>query len=213
MSIDAPSPARATSRPSSPVLVAVGAAFVLASAVGGARVWRVPEPARLGTLPDFRLVERSGRTLSLADLRGRPWVADFIFTQCGGACPAMTGRMARLRRELPDGVRLVSFTVDPGHDTPEVLAGYARAFGADERWLFVTGPQKDLYALSVAGFKLAAMEVPAGERSPGGDGPFLHSSKLTLVDGGGTIRGYYDSTDEEAMRALAADATALQGRR
>jgi protein SCO1/2 len=167
----------------------------------------------MGALPDFRLTERSGRPLSLADLRGRPWVADFIFTQCGGACPAMTARMVRLRRDLGTDVGLVSFTVDPAHDTPEALARYAATFGADASWRFVTGTQKDLYALSVGGFKLAAMEVPPGEQTAGADGPFLHSSKFVLVDGEGVIRGYYDSTDEQAMRALVADAGLLQAGR
>jgi protein SCO1 len=218
----APTQATATPRSSGRVLGLVGAILVAAGAVAvvGARARRAPEPPRLGALPAFRLVERSGRPLSLADLRGRPWVADFIFTQCAGACPAMTARMARLRRDVPPDVQFVSFTVDPAHDTPEVLARYAASFGADEGWRFVTGPAKDLYALSVAGFKLAAMEVPPGEQLPtddrgrwmqaaGGDGPFLHSSKFVLVDGAGVIRGYYDSTEEAAMRTLAADAAAL----
>jgi cytochrome oxidase Cu insertion factor (SCO1/SenC/PrrC family) len=207
----APAKATATPRSSGRILGLVGAILVAAGAVAvvGARARRAPEPPRLGSLPDFRLVERSGRPLSLADLRGRPWVADFIFTQCAGACPAMTARMARLRRDVPPDVQFVSFTVDPAHDTPEVLARYAASFRADEGWRFVTGPAKDLYALSVAGFKLAAMEVPPGEQAAGGDGPFLHSSKFVLVDGAGVIRGYYDSTEEAAMRTLAADAAAL----
>jgi protein SCO1/2 len=206
----APTQATAAPRSSGRVLGLVGAILVAAGAIAvvGARARRAPEPPRLGSLPEFRLVERSGRPLSLADLRGRPWVADFIFTRCAGACPAMTARMARLRRDVPPDVQFVSFTVDPAHDTPEVLARYAASFHADEGWRFVTGPAKDLYALSVAGFKLAAMEVPPGDPA-GGDGPFLHSSKFVLVDGAGVIRGYYDSTEEAAMRALAADAAAL----
>jgi protein SCO1/2 len=159
-------------------------------------------------------VDRSARAVGLADLRGQPWVADFIFTQCAGACPAMTARMARLRRELPAGVRSVSFTVDPGHDTPAALGRYAAGFGADEGWLFLTGAQKDLYLLSTGGFKLAAMEVPPDQRdAAGGDGPFLHSSKFVLVDGAGVVRGYYDSTDEGAVRSLVADARALSSAR
>ena len=222
MPTDAPTQATATPRSSGRVLGLVGAILVAAGAVAvvAARARPAPEPPQLGSLPDFRLVERSGRPLSLADLRGRPWVADFIFTQCGGACPAMTARMARLRRDVSPDVQFVSFTVDPAHDTPEVLARYAATFRADEGWLFVTGPAKDLYALSVAGFKLAAMEVPPADQPPtddrgrwmqaaGGDGPFLHSSKFVLVDGAGVIRGYYDSTEEAAMRTLAADAAAL----
>jgi protein SCO1/2 len=196
--------------------IAAGAALAVASlgaAVALRSLARVPEPQRYSTLPAFHLTERSGRPLSSGDLRGRIWVADFIFTQCGGTCPAMTSRLARLRRELPAAVRFVSFTVDPAHDTPEVLARYADAFKAGPDWLFATGPQKDLYDLSVGGFKLAALEVPAGERAAGGDGPFLHSSKFTLVDGEGVIRGYYDSTDEVAMRALVSDASVLAGAR
>jgi protein SCO1/2 len=209
-------PSAVAPRPSGLVLALVGAGLVTAGALAilGSRVLgRAPAPPHLGSLPDFRLIERSGRPLSLGDLRGRPWVADFIFTQCGGACPAMTARMARLRREVPSEVPFVSFTVDPAHDTPEVLSRYAATFHADESWRFVTGGQKDLYELSVDGFKLAAMEVPAGERASGGDGPFLHSSKFVLVDAEGVIRGYYDSTDEQAMRALAADASTLRTRR
>lgn len=174
-----------------------------------------PEPAlpRLGTLPAFQLVERSGRPLTSASLRGKIWVSDFIFTTCGGACPAMTARMARLRREVPDEVVFVSFTVDPAHDTPEALSRYAASFKADDRWLFVTGPQKELYKLSTDGFKLAAMEVPPEEQKAGGDGPFLHSSKFVLVDRFGDIRGYYDSTDEDEMNELMADITRLQDER
>jgi len=212
----APPSSAATPRPSGRVLALVGAALVAAGAVAllsGRVLGRVPEPPRMGALPDFRLTEPSGRPLSLADLRGRPWVADFIFTRCGGACPAMTARMARLRRDLSTDVAFVSFTVDPAHDTPEVMARYAATFRADESWHFLTGPQKDLYDLSVGGFKLAAMEVPAAEQAVGGDGPFLHSSKFVLVDAEGVIRGYYDSTDEQAMRALLADAAVLQAGR
>jgi protein SCO1/2 len=188
-------------------LIAAGALVLVGTRLVGRGT---TEPPRLGVLPDFHLMERSGRMVGRADLSGQPWVADFIFTQCGGACPAMTARMARLRRELPAGVRSVSFTVDPGHDTPPTLARYAAGFGADGDWLFVTGPQKDLYDLSTGGFKLAAMEVSPDQREAGGDGPFLHSSKFVLVDGQGVVRGYYDSTDEQALRALVSDARALK---
>ena len=172
-----------------------------------------PAPPRppLGQVPDFRLLERSGQAVTRGDLLGRPWVADFIFTSCAGVCPAMTARMARLRREAPAGqVRFVSFTVDPARDTPEVLARYAAKAGAGPDWLFVTGPQKDLHALATAGFKLAAMEVPLGQEQ-GADGPFLHSGKFVLVDREGAIRGYYDSDDEEEMGALARDLPRMAG--
>jgi len=212
MPMAAPAQERPAPRLGGPLLavLAVGLLASLGAAVAVRTLSRAPEPPRFSRLPEFRLVDGSGRPLALADLRGRPWVADFIFTRCGGTCPVMTARMARLRRDLPADIAFVSFTVDPAHDTPEVLTRYAAGFGADASWRFVTGAQKDLYDLSVGGFKLAAMEVPPGEQAAGGDGPFLHSSKFVLVDGEGVIRGYYDSTDERAMRALVADAGLLR---
>ena len=166
---------------------------------------------RFGRLPEFSLQDHHGDPATLAGLKGRIWVADFIFTRCGGACPAMTARMSRLRHDVPDEVAFVSFTVDPANDTPEVLARYAANFKSDARWRFVTGRRTDLYALSTDGFKLAAMEVPAAQQRPGeGDGPFLHSSKFVLVDRFGEIRGYYDSTDEDDVKKLAMDIARVQ---
>jgi cytochrome oxidase Cu insertion factor (SCO1/SenC/PrrC family) len=185
----------------------LGAAILIAAACQPAAR---DEPPRYGRLPEFSLQDQLGRPVTRAGLAGRIWVADFIFTHCAGACPAMTARMARLRREVPDEVAFLSFTVDPANDTPEVLTRYAANFNAGPRWRFVTGPPKELYALSTNGFKLAAMEVPPEEQKAGGDGPFLHSSKFVLVDGLGDVRGYYDSTDEDDMKNLAADVARIQ---
>ena len=187
---------------------------LLALTAGGAACARSAadrELPRLFTVPEFSLVERSGRPATLSALRGRPWIADFIFTRCPSVCPAMTARMAALRTRLAGTpVRFVSFSVDPGNDTAEVLARYAATAGADADWWFVTGPMRDLHALSTEGFKLAAMENAPGAETA--DGPFLHSSKFVLVDGEGVIRGYYDSEDEAALRALEADARRLASR-
>jgi protein SCO1/2 len=188
-------------------LYSLGAAFLALAACAPMKKGDLP---RFGRLPDFSLQDHRGHPATLAGLKGRIWVADFIFTRCGGACPAMTARMSRLRHEVPDEVAFVSFTVDPANDTPEVLARYAANFKGDPRWRFVTGRQKDLYALSTDGFKLAAMEVPPAEQEAGGDGPFLHSSKFVLVDRFGDIRGYYDSTDENEVKKLAADIAHIQ---
>jgi protein SCO1/2 len=189
-------------------LAGAGTALVLL-----ARVLVRPEPPPvISRLPAFALVDSGGRPVTADDLRGRPWVADFIFTRCAGACPAMTARMAALRREAPDGVRFVSLTVDPAHDTPEVLDRYARAVGAGEDWLFLTGTQEALYRLAIEGFKLGVEEVPPARQTPG-DGPFLHSSHFVLVDGQGRVRGYYDSTEAEALERLRRDLAALRGER
>src|SRR5688572_6396063 len=81
----------------------------------------------LGPAPEFQLTERSGKPLSRADLAGKVWIADFIFTRCAGPCPRMTSELKRVQDELAaeTDLRLVSFTLDPAHDTPEVLGGYA----------------------------------------------------------------------------------------
>jgi cytochrome oxidase Cu insertion factor (SCO1/SenC/PrrC family) len=190
----------------------VAAAGLIAAAAGMyLRRDRPPALPVLGTVPPFALVERSGRTMTLADLRGRPWVAAFIFTRCGGICPTMTARMKDLRTDAPT-VDLVSFSVDPEHDTPEVLQAYARQHRLDDRWWLLTGTTEALHALARDGFKLAAAAVPPEEQQAQGDGPFLHSSRLVLVDGEAHIRGYYDSADATALGTLRRDLTQLRER-
>lgn len=169
-----------------------------------------PEPLpEFGSLPDFSLIAHDGRPLGLSSLAGRPFVADFIFTRCGGICPAMTARMAQLQARLRGQARLVSFSVDPEHDTPEVLARYARDFKAGPDWVFVTGARSALHALATDGFHLAAMEVPPDQRQAGDDGPFLHSGKFVLVDSRGRVRGYYDSEETAELTRLIRDAGRL----
>ena len=135
-----------------------------------------------GEVPDFSLVERSGRPVRLSDLAGSPWIVDFVFTNCTGPCPLLTRRMAGLQGPLtglPD-VRLVSITVDPERDTPKVLSDYAQRYGADgERWLFLTGNKEDVYSLIREGFKLVVEEG-------GGSGShqMIHSVRFGAV---GTI--------------------------
>jgi protein SCO1 len=189
-------------------LLATGLTLV---AFARALLHREPPPV-IGHVPAFALLETSGRTVTDADLRGRPWVADFIFTRCGGACPAMTARMAALRAETPADVQFVSITVDPAHDTPEVLARYASLAGGGPGWLFLTGSRDALFRLAIEGFKLGVEEVPPESQS-GGDGPFIHSSHFVLVDGAGRVRGYYDSTEAEALKRLRRDLAAVRSER
>ncbi|MET0554039.1 MAG: SCO family protein [Vicinamibacteria bacterium] len=200
-------------RRSPAVVVVFGLLAVLGLVAAAAGLYlRRERPADLpvlGTVPSFTLIERSHRTVTLDDLRGRPWVAGFIFTRCGGICPAMTARMKDLRAAAPL-LDLVSFSVDPEHDTPEVLQSYARQHAIGERWFLLTGTTAELHALARDGFRLAAAAVPPEEQQAQGDGPFLHSSRLVLVDGEARIRGYYDSADGDAMAALRRDLARLQ---
>lgn len=155
----------------------------------------------LGVVPDFRLIDDQGRPITLADLRGKTWVADFIFTHCAGPCPRMSKRMSDLQTFIAGAktVSLVSFSVDPERDTPKVLAEYGKQFGArPETWRFVTGDEKSIHGLARKGFKLAVEpEQPAA--------PITHSTMFALVDRDGKIRGYYDGDDSEAYARLKAD--------
>jgi len=163
----------------------------------------------LGTVPAFTLTAGDGRPMSADDLRGQVWIADFIFTRCPTQCPMLTTNMAKLQAALPadrsGAVRLVSFTVDPGHDTPEVLRAYAERFGADgSRWAFLTGDREALYALIRDGFHLAVAE------EPGREGMITHSDRFILVDRDLRIRGYYSGSDPEGNARVVRDAARLR---
>lgn len=161
-------------------------------------------PSGQGAVPDFTLTDESGRPFADRSLRGRVWIADFIFTSCAGACPAMTARMAGLQNELPPEIHLVSVTVDPARDTPPVLRQYAARYGADPaRWHFLTGPAAVLQPLLQQGFRLGFAEGGGPEE------PIIHSQRFVLVDRAGQIRGAYDSTDRAAVRRLVQDARSL----
>jgi cytochrome oxidase Cu insertion factor (SCO1/SenC/PrrC family) len=133
--------------------------------------------AVFGSVPDVSLIQRDGRRVTLADLRGKVWIANFIYTHCTDTCPLQSAQMARLQEELrsePD-FRLVSITVDPEQDTPETLTEYATRFGADrERWLFLTGEKRAVYTLAVVGFRLSVADPeeldqgPRDKRAPSG---------------------------------------------
>jgi len=161
----------------------------------------------LGTVPAFTLTERSGKPLGTADLAGHVWVADFIFTRCPDVCPALTARMALLQESLtapPDPVRFVSFTVDPTHDTPQVLAEYAGRMGARDSWFFVTGPRDTIAGLLKDGFKVAfADDGPPAT-------PITHSDRLVLVDRQLRIRGYYHGMERDDLGRLERDTGALR---
>jgi protein SCO1/2 len=186
-------------RAAAPALLALATA--LAGCPGGD-----PGPEPLGQVPGFSLLDQRGERFEGGSLRGRVWVADFVFTRCAGACPLLSARMARLQQHLAGDasgadVRLVSFSVDPEHDRPPVLAGYASRLGADPgRWVFLTGGRAELWELSSAGFKL-----PVGEAPGDPDEPLFHSQKLVLVDRSGRIRGYYDALEDEGFEALERD--------
>jgi cytochrome oxidase Cu insertion factor (SCO1/SenC/PrrC family) len=123
---------------------------------------------RLWEVPDFALIERSGQSVTRADLLGKVWIASVIFTRCVEECPLVSSHMARLQDAFtaePD-VRLVSITVDPAFDTPEVLTRYAQSFAAQpQRWFFLTGDKATIYRLVREGFRLGLMDPQEPVRS------------------------------------------------
>ena len=162
------------------------AAFLLGSCAG------VQPLPILGSVPQFQLTAQSGEPFDSRSLAGHVWVADFIYTTCTGPCPMMSYRMRRVQASTEEtpGVKLVSFTVDPAHDTPPVLAEYAKRFKAEpERWIFLTGEPARLNDLGRNAFHLNSV-----------DGGLVHSTRFVLVDGQSRIRGYY-STDEDGFMA------------
>ena len=163
-----------------------------------------------GLVPDFALVERSGQPLRRTDLAGRPWFADFVYTSCPGSCPLLSGKMATLQSRVGTAARLVSFSVDPARDTPEVLQRYAQRFSASEAgWLFVTGDTKAMRTLIGVGFHLAVIDPPADE--PELAGTITHSEKIVLVDADLRIRRYYDASSETWVDDAVADLARLPG--
>lgn len=167
------------------------------------------EPPVLSTLPAFELTDAAGQPFGSRQLAGRPWVANFIFTRCPTICPAFTAKMADVQRRVTeDGIdaHLVSFSVDPHHDTPERLAAYAAKHGADpSRWTFLTGDPEAVRKAVVEGLKIAANPIEP-EDDPA---EIFHGSHFVLVDGEGRIRGYYDSNDADATKRLLADLARL----
>ncbi len=180
--------------------------LLLAGVMGAGVLWVPPAaPAEVRiSLPEFTLTDQEGRTVGSRDLKGRVWVAGFIFTRCTGICPLVTERMLSLQAREP-GLDLVSFTVDPDHDTPEVLKAYAQSHGAKPgRWRFLTGPREPLYRLIGQGFRLSVAAAPEGTSEPP-----THSDRLALVDRRLRIRGLYSSGDGEDMGRLHRDLEAL----
>jgi protein SCO1/2 len=162
-------------------------------------------PPVLGDVPPFRLVDQRGEPFGSEELRGRVWVANFIFTTCPDICPALTAQMRRLDTllEPAERPRRVSFSVDPVRDTPEVLRRYAEQHRTGSDWAFLTGERPAIAALLMDGFHVAfANDGPPSQ-------PITHSDRLVLVDEDLRIRGYYHGRVDEDLERLVRDLRAV----
>ncbi len=185
----------------------LAAALVLVATWSAQRLNLITRPVAAGEsplfpIPEFALTDQENRPITLESLKGRPWVAAFIFTRCPGPCPRVTANMRQLQDKLPPAVQLVSFSLDAEYDTPEIFKAYADKFGADgSRWHFLTGDQ------TVIDHVAKEMNIAAQR----GVNPIdiQHGTHLILVNANGKIQGYYAHDDADARANLVADAKAL----
>ena len=155
----------------------------------------------LGRLTDFELIDQNGQPFTKADLDGKIWIADFIFTTCAGPCPVMMSQYTELQDRFSNfrKLNLLSISVYPEFDTPPVLKEYGDRYKANhDKWTFLTGDRNEIHRLAVDGFQVGSIEDPV-----------FHSTRFILVDDKAQIRGYYISTELEDMQKLWRDAEIL----
>ncbi|HLH43159.1 MAG TPA: SCO family protein [Bryobacteraceae bacterium] len=155
---------------------------------------------KLADVPRFTLTDQTGADFDSAKLANHVWVADFIFTNCPGPCPRMSSQMRQVQTALAvSDVRLVSFTIDPARDTPQALSDYAVRYAARPGvWYFLTGPVESLRHLDRDVFHLGDI-----------DGTLQHSTRFVLMDRKSRVRGYYLTSEPDAIPRLISDAKRL----
>ena len=161
------------------------------------------------TIPKFYgFKDQDGNAFSFDKVKGKVFVAEFFFSRCKSICPLMTSQMARIQDVIKKNgwqgsVELLSHTVDPMYDDPEILKSYAKTHGAEfSIWTFVNADSA-VYSLAQHGYLLSAFP------SVDADGGFFHTDQLTLVDKDFHIRGYYDGTSTKSVDELIKDLSVL----
>ncbi len=183
------------------VSVALAVTFAWSSLKGTRPVKLSNRLQPVADVPAFELTDQRGQPFGLDDLKGKIWVANFVFTRCAGPCPLLSSRMAELNQKIGragKGVELVTFTIDPAFDTPDVLAAYSKKLGAGpDRWKFLTGDPAAIQSLVVQGLLQPLAKEP--------DGTPAHSTRFVLVDRDGRLRGFEDGNDPEVVQKLLMD--------
>lgn len=154
------------------------------------------------TIDDFSFTNQNGKTITQKDYEGKIYVADFFFTTCPSICVPMGENMAWLQEQIKDNpkVMLLSHTVTPDIDTPEVLKAYAVKKGViDSKWNLVTGDKKDIYYIARKSY-LAVKTTNSSELYD-----MVHTENFVLVDAKRRIRGFYDGTKLEEVKRLLED--------
>ena len=159
------------------------------------------------TIPEFSLKNQDGKEFGIKDLDDKIFVADFFFTTCPSICPIMKTQMIRVNDEFgaDEDFSIVSISIDPRHDTVEVLKDYSDRMGVSGgSWDFLTGDLQDVLEIAQKGFLVSAAE---DSTAPGG---YIHSGAFILVDKDKRIRGYYDGTKEDKVNILIKDIRRLR---
>ena len=160
-------------------------------------------------IEDFNFTNQDGQSISKKDLKGKVWVADFVFTNCADVCPPMTANMAKLqdliKEEGLEDVEIVSFSVDPTVDKPDVLSEYGKKFSVDfKNWNFLTGySQEEIEKFALENFKTIVKKPQTGDQ-------VIHGTDFYLVDKDGNMRNYYTGLKEVPFEQIIEDIEALQ---
>lgn len=157
---------------------------------------------------DFTYVDQNGESFSLEDLKGKVWVADFIFTNCETVCPPMTAHMTQLQKKAKEAgvdVQFVSFSVDPKVDTPEKLKEFGEKFEVSfENWHFLTGySQEQIEAFAMESFKTIVQK-------PKNNDQVIHGTNFYLVDQNGIVLKEYSGVENPPYDEIIEDIKTIQ---
>ncbi|MCG8576253.1 MAG: SCO family protein [Flavobacteriales bacterium] len=159
------------------------------------------------TIKDFSFLNQMGKEVTLADLDGKIYVANFFFTTCGGICPKMSKQLQRVQTEFSDddNFMILSHTVNPKYDSVPVMFNYAERFEADhDKWWFLTGSKEELYISA----RQSYMVVPSPDDphfQHGDESDFIHTENFVLIDPDKRIRGMYDGTNKSEVSEMMRD--------
>lgn len=159
------------------------------------------------TISTFTLINQTKDTVSDKTIQNKIYVADFFFATCQSICPQMTSQLTRVQEtfKFDNDFLILSHTVNPKHDTAEVLYAYAGKYNAiGSKWHFLTGNKQVIYDLAKFDYLVNALEDDGTAEG------FLHSELLLLVDKQKRIRGMYDGTDSIQVNKLIADIKLLK---
>lgn len=178
--------------------------------------FQTPTLLKIGEVPNFEFTNQDGELISNSFYNNKVWVVEFFFTTCPTICPKMNANMVKIQNKYYGNFDfgLASFSINPKHDTPEILKAYAKAHGATlKNWQFLTGNQEIIYQLANTGFTLFA-----GENSEA-EGGFEHSGMFALIDKDGNIRSrldelgnpiaFYDGLDPKGVQMIIEDIAIL----